>query len=63
LEEMETDPTDWFLILRLITEKNPVPEHASLDEAISAWKQWWEENKYFYGRLALNDYSNSITGS
>jgi hypothetical protein len=43
IETLPTSPRRWLLPLRLIAKDNPVKENATMQEAVDAWLDWWEE--------------------
>lgn len=47
LKELEKEPDDWFLLLRILTEENPVrPEEVGSFRLVTeAWLRWGKEKK------------------
>lgn len=44
IRELQERPDHWFAALEAITGENPVPEHATFDEAVKAWVDWWTQH-------------------
>lgn len=54
IKELDKSPRNWFWALRKISGCNPVKEGASVEEAVEAWKRWWNDRSQKHVVLALD---------
>lgn len=46
LRRLEAEPERWTIALSSATGENPVPQHASAEEAVDAWRAWAASRGY-----------------
>ena len=42
IKELDSKPSHWFWALRSITRENPAQQATTPQDAVKAWKEWWE---------------------